>query len=590
MEQLQEERRQGSRGTKTLVLMAVVLLLTGGLISRLSYLQLWEGPNYRERAEKNRIRPWYRAPARGEILDRKGRILASHRQVYSLYLEPSDNRKEDWPRVLEILAPHVKFSVAEMQEKLDKTGYHSPYPVLILPDIDPQLITLIREYQNQLPGVEVVVDSARYYPHGAIASQIIGYTGEISEKELNRRKALDQNYRPGDLVGKLGVEALFEEDLHGTWGGELREVNAAGQKIRDLGKIDPKPGQPIKLTLDIELQKAAEAVLGTRRGAVVALDVNTGEILVMASHPGFDPNLFTRRITKDEWVALQGLDHPFLNRAVRPYAPASTFKIVVTAAALESGRFSPQTRLNTFGAYRVGNRFFKEHNGRGWGVVGFEKALAVSADTFFYQVGLKLGPDPIASMGRNFGFSQRTALDLPSESPGLMPTEDWKKATFRDYWRAGDSANFAIGQGYALVTPLQNALMIAAIANGGQLVTPRLRQDTPVVHQPVPVQPKTLDVIRRGLRAVTAPGGTAYRVLGGAGMVPNAGKTGTAEDYNSHRTNAVFVGYAPLDHPQIAVSVMVEQGGHGGSDAAPVAAEIYKHYFAQKGDAVPSQK
>ncbi|WP_287129196.1 penicillin-binding protein 2 [Candidatus Cyanaurora vandensis] len=580
--ELQEQRRISGSGPKSLILAVIVLFLLGGLIARLSYLQLWEGPVYRERAEKNRIRPWYRAPVRGELQDRKGRVLASRRQVYALYLEPADNAKADWPRVLTTLSPHVGLSVAEMQKLLDRAGYRSAFPVRIRQDLDPKLITFIKENQAQFPGVEVVVDTVRHYPYGPIAAHIIGYTGEISEKELARRKEAGQNYRPGDLVGKNGVERLFEEELHGEGGGELREVNAAGQKIRDLGKIEPKPGKTITLTLDIELQKVAENALGTRRGAVVVVDVRTGEILVMASHPGFDPNLFSRPITRTEWQAIQGLDHPFLNRAVRPYAPASTFKIVVTAAALESGLYRADTRLGTYGSYRVGSRSFGEHNHRGWGVIGFERALTVSADTFFYQVGLKLGPERIAEMSRRFGFGTRTALELPSESPGLAPDEAWKKRVYRDRWRAGDTANYAIGQGYSLVTPLQNALMMAAIANGGDLVAPRLKKGEPVARRPLGLSPQTLAVIRRGSRGVTLPGGTAYRALGGASQVPNAGKTGTAEDANSSRTNAVFVGYAPFDKPEIAVSVLVEQGGHGGSDAAPIAAQIYGLYFAKK--------
>lgn len=579
--ELQEQRRIGT-GPKTLILASVVLLLLGGIVSRLAYLQLWEGPVYRERAEKNRLRPWYRSPVRGEIQDRQGRVLASRRQVYSLYLEPSDNPKAQWPKVLATLAPYVGVAPDKMQKMLDQAGYRSPYPVRILQDLDPKLITLLKEYESQLPGVTVVVDTARYYPYGPIGSQIVGYTGEISEKELARRKQAGQNYRPGDLVGKIGAERIFEESLHGEGGGELREVNAAGQKIRNLGSIEPKPGQTLTLSLDIELQKIAENALGTRRGAVVAVDVRTGEVLVMASHPGFDPNMFSRPITPSEWKAFQTLDHPFLNRAVRPYPPASTFKIVVTAAAIESGLFKPDSRLPTFGAYRVGTRMFGEHNHRGWGVIGFERALTVSADTFFYQVGLRIGPERIAEMSRKFGFGSRTALNLPSESQGLAPDEAWKIRTYRDHWRAGDTANYAIGQGYSLVTPLQNALMVAAIGNGGYLLTPQLQKGQPVQKQALDLRPETLAVIRRGLRGVTLPGGTAHGALGGSNMVPNAGKTGTAEDANSHRTNAVFVGFAPFDRPEIAVSVMVEQGGHGGSDAAPVAAQIYAKYFAKK--------
>jgi len=411
---------------------------------------------------------------------------------------------------------------------------------------------------------------------------VIGYSGEISDRELERRKADNQNYRPGDIVGKIGAEKLFEEQLHGVWGGELREVNAAGQKIRDLGKIEPQTGKSITLSLDFNLQQVAEAALGDRRGSVVLVDVHTGEILVMASRPGFDPNMFSGKITPAQWSAFQKLDHPFLNRTVRPFAPGSTFKIVVTAAALESGQFNPNTRLNTYASLKVGNRSFGEHNHRGWGVVGFERALAVSADTFFYQVGLRLGPEPIAQMSRRFGLGSRSTLGLPSESPGLVPDEAWKKRAYHDHWRAGDTANFAIGQGYMLVTPLQNALMMAAVANGGYLVSPTLIKGQVGQRTPIGLSASTLQVIRQGTRAVVLPGGTAHGALGAANQVPSAGKSGTAEDWHSHRTNALFVGFAPFDKPEIAVSVLVEQGGHGGTDAAPIAAKLYQAYFAHK--------
>ncbi len=576
---LGEDRYSGS-GFRALVLMGVVLLGLGGVLGRLAYLQLAEGPTYRERAEKNRIRPWYRAPGRGELLDRKGRVLASRSQVYSLYLDPSENSKEVWPTVLERLAPRVNKTTAEMVELLERKGYRSPVPVRLVQNLDPGLITFFNEYQQDLPGVSVIAESVRSYPHGSSAAQIIGYTGEISDVELERRKGEGQDYRGGDIVGKIGAERTFEEALHGTWGGELREVNAAGQKIRNLGTIEAKTGESVALTLDIEMQKVAEAALGNRLGAVAVVDVNTGGVLTLASSPRFDPNMFSRRIKPDEWRAFQALKFPMLNRAVRPYPPASTFKIVMTAAALESGLFKPESKLRTSGSYRVGGRAFKEHNGRGWGVIGFERALAVSADTFFYQIGLKLGPDRISAMSRNFGYGERTALNLSSESPGLVPSDAWKRKVYKDYWRPGDTANYAIGQGYLLSTPLQNALMVAAIANGGYYVAPHIKKDMAPQKRSLGLTPTTLKIIQNGLKAVTSPGGTAYKALGSIG-VSNAGKTGTAEALN-RRTNAVYVGYAPFDKPQIAVSVMIEEGGHGGSDAAPIAAQVYRHYFGLK--------
>ncbi|AGY58385.1 penicillin-binding protein 2 [Gloeobacter kilaueensis] len=581
--QLQQDRRDkrtSGEGNRGMVLLGVALLLLAGVGSRLGYLQLVRGSYHRELAENNRIRLIPIRPPRGRILDRYGRVLATNRLSYSVFLEPMQLRARQWPEVLGRLSGFIAVPADRMAQKLRIAGYNSPYPVRVLQNVEPKLVTVLREHIQQLPGIRVDVEWMRTYPNGPIASHLLGYTGEISEQQLAERK--EQGYRLGDIVGKAGVERLLEEQLHGEWGGEPVEVDGAGQVVRVLGERPPKAGADVRLSIDLSLQKAAESALHSlqKRGAVVALDPRTGQVLAMASSPSYDANILSGRIATADWKRLQTPERPLLNRALRPYPTASTFKIIMTAAALESGKFNPASTLQTFGGLRIGSRVFREHDGGGFGRLGFVGALAISSDTFFYQVGLRIGPEQIGHWARNFGFGTRTGLGLPSESNGIVPTPEWKMQRFGQRWYPGDTANTSIGQGMVLSTPLQNAIMVSAIANGGYRVQPHLQLDSRPGLSPVGLAPATLNTIRLGLIEVVR-GGTARRSLGNIG-IPNAGKTGSAEHglRKARQTHAVFVGYAPILQPQIAVSVFLENGGHGGSDAAPIAKKIYKAYFS----------
>jgi penicillin-binding protein 2 len=593
--QLQGERQQrkGSGGGYRAALFAAVAgLLLSGVAARLAYLQVVRGEYHREMADHNRIRLIPRRPPRGRILDRVGRVIADNRLSYSVFLEPMQLRPRQWPDALARLSPYIGVPLDKLLSKLRSAGYNSPYPVRVLQGADARTVTLLREHIQQLPGVRVDVELLRHYPNSSVASHLLGYTGEISEKQLAEHK--DEGYRLGDIVGKSGVERLLESKLHGSWGGEQVEVDSAGQVVRVLGEVPTRAGKDVRLTIDLGLQKAAEAALGSkRRGAVIAMDPNTGAVLAMASSPTYDANVLSGRIATADWKRLQTPERPLLNRAVRPYPTASTFKIVMTAAGLESGKFRPKTILRTAGGLRIGGRYFRDHNGRGFGSIGFVQALAQSSDTFFYQVGLRIGPEKIAEWSRNFGFGRRTRIGLQSESNGLVPTPKLKLERFGQKWYPGDTANTSIGQGLVLSTPLQNAIMVSAIANGGWKVTPHLVLGTPTVREPVGLSPGTLAVIRSGLRAVVT-GGTARRALNWPGLPPNAGKTGSAEHglRKARQTHAVFVGYAPLSRPRLAVSVFLENGGHGGSDAAPIARQVYRAYFTTgaKKSAVRSTK
>ncbi|UFP92920.1 penicillin-binding protein 2 [Gloeobacter morelensis] len=584
--QLQAERRDkrtSGGDNRGLVLAGVAALLLGGVGLRLTYLQVIQGSHHRELAENNRIRLLPIRPPRGRILDRYGRVLATNRLSFSVFLEPMQLKPKEWPAALARLSLFIKVPADKLEAKLKAAGYNSPYPVRVLQNVEPQLVTVLREHIQELPGVKVDVEWMRFYPNGPVASHLLGYTGEISEQQLAERK--EQGYRLGDIIGKAGVERLLEEKLHGEWGGEQVEVDAAGQVVRVIGEVQPKAGQDVRLSIDLALQKTAEAALNSRknRGAVVAMDPRNGQVLAIASAPSYDANILSGRISEQDWRRLQTPDRPLLNRAVRPYPTASTFKIIMTAAGLESGKFNPNSRLATFGGLRIGGRVFRDHNGRGFGTIGFVRALSQSSDTFYYQVGLRIGPDEIAKWSRNFGFGSRTDIGLQSESRGLVPTPEWLKRRFGRQWFGGDTANTSIGQGMVLSTPLQNAIMVGAIANGGFRVQPHLVLESRPGLSPVGLAPSTLATIRQGLSEVVRSG-TARRALSMPDL-PNAGKTGTAEHgaRKGGRTHALYVGYAPTPAPEIAVSVLLENGGHGGSDAAPIAKKIYQTYFAARG-------
>lgn len=581
--QLQGDRRDkrtSGSGARGMVMMVVALAMLSGVAARLAYLQVVKGEYHREMADNNRIRLIPNRPPRGRILDRYGQVIADNKLSYSVFLEPLEVRAKRWPEVLGRLSTYVGIPEDQMAKKLRAAGYSSPYPVRILQGADAKLVTLLRERIQELPGVKVDVELLRVYPNGKVASHLIGYTGEISEEQLTTRK--DQGYRLGDIVGKAGVERLLDLDLHGQWGGEQVEVDAAGQVMRVLGEVPTQSGKDLRLSLDLSLQKAAESALsGHPRGAVVAMDPRSGEILAIASSPTYDPNLLSGRIAPKDWKALQSPDRPLLNRALRPYPTASAFKIIMATAALQSGKFNPGSSLYAGSGLKVGNRIFKEHDGASFGSIGFVTALAVSSDVFFYQVGLRIGPEKIAEWATKFGFGERTNIGLPSESWGVVPTAEYKMKHFHQRWFPGDTANFSIGQGMLLSTPLQNVVMVSVLGNGGYRLQPHLLLGSLPARDLVGLAPSTIATVRRGMRAVVT-NGTAHRVLNDGTLPPNAGKTGSAEHglTKARQTHAIFVGFAPYEKPEIAVSVFLENGGHGGSDAAPIARTIYRAYFA----------
>ncbi|HEY9797457.1 MAG TPA: penicillin-binding protein 2 [Leptolyngbyaceae cyanobacterium] len=575
--------RTVGRNYQSLFLMLIVsLFLLGGIGSRLAYLQLIQGDRNRQLAENNRIRLIPKQPVRGNIFDRKGKILASSRLSHAVYLWPIARKRAEWPSTLNRLSNILNIPADEIQKRLEQAGYNSPSLIRIARGISPAQITALAEYSNELEGVEVDIEAVRDYPNGDMAAHVLGYTGEMNDKEIAERKA--EGYRIGDIIGQMGVESAFEGKLRGEWGGQQVEVDGAGQVLRILGQKQAKAGKDVHLTLDLRVQKAAEAALGNRKGAIVAIDPNNGAILAMVSRPTFDPNIFSTRITPDTWKQLQSKDHPFVNRSLRGFPPASTFKIVTTTAGIESGKYSPKTILQTYAAINIGGTTFGDWNHAGFGPLGFVGAMAWSSDTFFYQIGRGVGGPTLIEWTRKYGFGQKTGIELESEEvPGLVADDAWKRKRFNWEWTVGDSVNMSIGQGFLQTTPLQVAVMFAVPANGGYRVKPHLLKDDEESKSwrvSLNMKPETVKVLQKGLREVIT-GGTG-KALNVPHLPPISGKSGTAEAPPG-KSHAWFGAYGPTDKPEIVIVAFAEHsGGGGGKVAAPMVREVMEAYFNRK--------
>ncbi|MEG4277902.1 penicillin-binding protein 2 [Microcoleus sp. MON1_C1] len=579
---LDNPARQRSRSLQVMIFMLFVTTLVTLPIFRLAELQLVQGAYNRQRAENNRIRPVSVPATRGQILDRSGQIFAANRVSRSVYVWPKERSAQEWQEIAATLGPIVKLPAAEIIKKIDAVGYKSALPVRISKDIDVGTFVALGEQTNALRGVEIRVESSRDNPHQQLAAHLLGYVGEASLEQLKANPA----YPMGMLVGQMGVEKLANSTLEGVWGNRLIEVNAKGEEIQDLGVKEPIPGKPVQLTLDLDMQKTAEKALGDRLGAVVAIDVKTGALLTMASWPTFDPNIFTRKVTQKEWDRLQGPEKPFLNRAVQGYPVGSTFKIVTSVAGMESGKFSPDSTLVSSSSINIGGISFNEH-GAGYGVIGFRDALAYSSNTFFYQVGMEAGPEEMAKWAKKMGIGGTINLELlglDSANHGQVPIPAEKQKMYGEDWYVGDTVTMAIGQGLVLCTPLELAVMVSTIANGGWRVQPHLlasQTNTPVTQKiSTGIKPATLNVIKQGLIEVVKKG--TGRGLNDGTIPLSAGKTGTVE-MPGHPDNSMYVGFAPADKPEVAIAVIVEGGGYGAVAAAPIAHEVFRTYFQKQG-------
>jgi penicillin-binding protein 2 len=575
-----DSRRTVGRAFQSIILMVVISgIFFGAIGTRLAQLQIVEGDQNRELAENNRIRLVPKRPARGAILDRNGKVLAGSRLSHSVSIWPIALPESEWPEVVNRLAKILNVSPESIQRRLDQAGYESIESITVARGISPAQATALAEYGSELPGVRLEGEAVRNYPNGDLAAHVLGYTGEITEEELEDRA--EENYRLGDVVGQMGSEAAFEPLLRGEWGGQQVEVDSAGRVLRILGDKPAVSGQDIQLTLDLELQKLSEEALGDTRGAIVAIDPRDGAVRAMVSRPAFDPNIFTGNVSEAQWAELQKKEFPFVNRSLQGFAPASTFKIVTTAAGIESGKFEPTAVLPTFPFIRAGGIQFWDWNNAGFGPLNFQGAMAMSSDTFFYQVGMRIGGEELIQWTRRFGFGSKTGIELASEeSPGLVPDDAWKQENIGYGWFQGDTINMSIGQGFLQTSPLQVAVMFAVPANGGDLVTPHLLQDNAADRswrESLDMSPSTIKVLQEGLRQVITAG--TARSLNDPSLPAFAGKTGTAEA-PPRENHAWFGAYIPEDNPELVIVAFAEHsGGGGGSVAAPMVKQILDRYY-----------
>jgi len=579
------------------LLAALIILFIVILLTRLWYLQAVKGQYYQDQAENNRIRPVKIRAPRGIIYDRRGRPIVENVLTFDISLVEEDS--PDLDATIKKLSSIVKVDQDSILKLLeDASNIRTKYePVKIREEAPWDEVTVVESHQDDLPGAIIEPEHRRHYPYAGLASHQLGYIGKVTQAQLKQKQG-----DFGLLIGQGGLEKIYDKLLRGTTGRRMIQVNASGRKVKDLGIEEPKPGTDIFLTIDLDVQQAAEEALGSRAGSVVAMDPNTGEILVMVSHPNYDPNLFPRGITPKDWIRLTNdPTHPLYNRAIQSvYPPGSTFKIIVTLAGLESGVIKLDDKVACKGFIKSGRHTFRCWKKGGHGPVSLHQAIVESCDVYFYTMAERIGFDRIAQYAVKLGLSNLTGIQLPDEKPGLIPTSAWKEKKTGERWYPGDTYINAIGQGFVLVSPIQACRMISAVANGGHLYRPVLLKqtrdrETRTVKTFSPERPEethldaaALEEVRRGLAGVVAePGGTGHAVQTPIATV--AGKTGTAQVIaqkvpgkklsESTQDHAWFIAYAPVENPKIAVAVLIEHGGHGGAAAAPVARRVIEEYL-----------
>lgn len=576
--------QHGLRDTafKAPVLAFIILTSMLILVARLVWLQVLQNDYYKARAVDNSTRVTFLRAPRGIIYDRYGNLIATNKQSLSMVaipkqLEHIDVLARRLSRVLDL--PEAKVLASLMKAKAS----NSVLPVVIERDLDMDIVSRFYERKLFLPGIDILADISRNYPHGELVAHVLGYCGEITSGQLKKRP----ERRMGDIVGQDGIERLYDVQLRGIDGEQRVGVNAMGQSLsREAAKPtvtkQPVAGQPIVSSIDLDLQRAAYDALGERSGAIVAIDPQTGEVLAMVSRPSFDPNVFTRRITPDVWKKINAPTHPMHNRALSGFPPGSIWKAITLIAALESKVVKPDTKLHVSGGISLGGFFFGDWTGSS-GLYDLVKCLAWSRDSAFYQMGLKMTPEQIKDWGVKFGAGRPTGIELRHEGQGLVPDSAWKLRVYKEKWYPGNTLHMSIGQTYVQVTPAQAARIFGAFGMKGQVPGLHLvmkigdRQIPPPVREKIKMHPEYLKVVLAGLKAVVASGtGGATRL----GNVEVAGKTGSAEAPPAgSKTHAWFACYAPADKPRIAICAFVEHGGHGGSAAAPLAKQVLERFF-----------
>jgi penicillin-binding protein 2 len=590
--------------TVLLGLVAIVAFLI--LAARLAYLQLYMNEEFRSMSENNRVRLVQMPAPRGMLLDRYKRVIVDNRPSFDITISEDFIKDLDKTITSVSLLSGVEGEALRTNVKKEREKYQKFHPLTIAHDLPLEQISPLVTHLFRMSGVAVVARPVREYVYGPLAPHLFGYMSEISKAELSTDKFA--GYKMGDIIGRGGIEEIWDKDLRGADGGVQVEVDSSGRESKVLGELKPIPGNNLVLTIDWELQKYADRLMEENdyAGAIIAMNPQNFEILTMVSAPGFDPAVFTRGIQPGEWQALiTDKRHPLQDRCISgQYAPGSTYKMITASAALEEGVIKEDTEIYCPGYFPYGRTSFACYKPGGHGRISVHRAIVESCDVFFYNLGDRLGIDRLAKYGSGYGLGSLTGISLPGEKPGICPSSAWKKDYFGIPWFPGETISCAIGQGYNLVTPLQLLCAFSALANGGTLYEPRvvkelLAPDGTLVEAyetkkkgTVPLSPESINIVKRGLYGVVnEPGGTGWRArLEGKDV---CGKTGTAQvmsgSYISKylpydlRDHAWFVCFAPLQKPEIAVVVLVEHGGFGGDAASPLADAIIRKYFELKG-------
>lgn len=590
-----------NRITRLHTLLVVCLVLFAVLLGRMVYLQLWRGDYYAKQSDGNRLRQSRILAPRGIIYDSEGKELVNNLPGYAVVLQKQSSYK---PETLQRLSNLLQMPVEEINAKI-KASENFYEPILLKNNLDQQMVTKIEEQRRYMPEVMLSVQPIRNYPYHELAVHALGYVGEVSSYEIEQ--GLFKNISQGSLVGKGGLEKTYDKYLRGEDGAFMEEVDVAGNVVKHYDSVQPIPGKNLKLTIDYELQKELEAFTdkhlaflrssgiapGARAAAVVAIDPRNGAVRAMVSRPGYDPNWFLHGISSKNWNSINNdPNYPMNNKVITgEYPPGSTFKIVTGSAAFELKKVGLNEPIFDGGFHpmvpTMGNA-----GGEVLGWLTFIKALAMSDNVYFYELGYRVGIDNIEKYAHIFGFGERTGIDLEGESKGLVASKKVKREIWDEDWRLGDTFNAAIGQGFNLTTPIQLSVMLSIVANGGTKYQPYLvdsitNSDGSLFEKPkraegkhIDVSQQTIDYIRMGMSATTQEGGTASYF---AGLPkPIAGKTGTAE--NSHgRDHGLFVAYGPVDDPELVVVCIVEQGGFGSIAAGPIVYKAFEEFFQEKG-------
>jgi penicillin-binding protein 2 len=591
------------------VTVVALVILSCALVARLIYLQIMRFDHYTVMSNDNRIKLVPRIPGRGMIFDRNGVVLAENYSAYTLELEPPEDEEDFWS-VVDRIAAVLAVTSDDRERMREALARRSRFATIaIRSELSDEEAAIFLANAFRFPEVKFGARLYRRYPFGEITSHLLGYVGRVTDQDLKdlERQGQRSNYLRTDRRGKLGIEGYYESALRGKLGYDYLEVNSKGKTVRTIESDLPTNGKNLYLSLDIRLQQAAVEAFGDRRGALVALDPNDGSVLAFVSKPGYDPALFSLGITKDNWSALQSSpDRPLMNRAIAGmYPPGSTIKPFYALAGLESGARTPSWTMSDPGYFTIAGakHRFRDWKKSGHGVVDTHKAIVESCDTYFYKLANDVGIEVLHDYASRFGFGVPTGLDTMGEYAGLAPNPEWKRKRFGQKWFLGDTISVGIGQGYNLATPTQLAVATAGLANGANLFVPRLVQGIqdnrdqeleltiPLSRPSLELQPENIELIHRAMIDVTRPGGTAAAAAAGANYTL-AGKTGTAQvfglkgaQYNEAeiderlRDHALFIAYAPAEYPKIALAVLVENGGHGGSAAAPIARKVFDTYL-----------